>query len=78
MCLDHERLMIEVQCQLMICRRYIGASKGAFQISIVDCSMIKLMSFFDILTFDSLLKLPQPITGLFSPTKSMVARGNQW
>ena len=30
--LDHEGLMIEVQCQLMICRGHIGASTGALQI----------------------------------------------
>ena len=32
MCLDHEGSMIEVQCQLMICRGHIRASKGTFQI----------------------------------------------
>ena len=32
MCLDHEGLMIGVQCQLMICRGHIRASKGTFQI----------------------------------------------
>ena len=30
--LDHEGSMIGVQCQLMICRGHIGASKGTFQI----------------------------------------------
>ena len=30
--LDHEQLMIGVQCQLMICRGHIRASKGTFQI----------------------------------------------
>ena len=30
--LDHEGLMIGVQCQLMICRGHISASKGTFQI----------------------------------------------
>ena len=30
--LDHEGLMIGVQCQLMICRGHIRASKGTFQI----------------------------------------------
>ena len=30
--LDHEELMIGVQCQLMICRGHIRASKGTFQI----------------------------------------------
>ena len=30
--LDHEGLMIGVQCQLMICRGYIRASKSTFQI----------------------------------------------
>ena len=29
--LDHERLMIRVQCQLMICRGHIRASKGALK-----------------------------------------------
>ena len=32
MCLDHEGSMIGVQCQLMICRGHIRASKGTFQI----------------------------------------------
>ena len=31
MCLDHEGSMIGVQCQLMICRGHIRASKGTFQ-----------------------------------------------
>ena len=31
-CLDHEGSMIGVQCQLMICRGHIRASKGTFQI----------------------------------------------
>ena len=31
MCLHHEGLMIGVQCQLMICRGHIRASKGPFQ-----------------------------------------------
>ena len=30
--LDHEGSMIGVQCQLMICREHIRASKGTFQI----------------------------------------------
>ena len=30
--LHHEGLMIGVQCQLMICRGHIRASKGAFKI----------------------------------------------
>ena len=30
--LHHEGSMIGVQCQLMICRGYIRASKGTFQI----------------------------------------------
>ena len=30
--LHHERSMIRVQCQLMICREQIRASKGAFKI----------------------------------------------
>ena len=30
--LDHEGSMIGVQCQLMICRGHIRASKGTFQI----------------------------------------------
>ena len=30
--LDHERSMIGVQCQLMICRGHTRASKGTFQI----------------------------------------------
>ena len=33
--LDHEGLMIGVQCQLMICRGHIRASKGTFQIFLV-------------------------------------------
>ena len=32
MCLDHEGSIIGVQCQLMICRGHIRASKGTFQI----------------------------------------------
>ena len=32
MCLHYEELMIGVQCQLMICREHIRASKGTFQI----------------------------------------------
>ena len=36
----HVGLMIGVQCQLMICRGHIRASKGTFQIFIVvDSSM---------------------------------------
>ena len=40
--LHHERLMIGVQCQLMICRGHIRASKGAFQKNFlgVDYSMV--------------------------------------
>ena len=30
--LHHEGLMIGVQCQLMICREHIRASKGVFKI----------------------------------------------
>ena len=30
-CLHHEGLMIGIQCQLMICRGHIRASKGTFQ-----------------------------------------------
>ena len=30
--LHHEGLMIRVQCQLMICRGHIRASKGAFKV----------------------------------------------
>ena len=30
--LHHEQSMIGVQCQLMICRGHIRASKGVFQI----------------------------------------------
>ena len=33
--LHHEGLMIGVQCQLMICRGHIRASKGTFQIFFV-------------------------------------------
>ena len=33
--LDHEGLMIGVQCQLMICRGHIRAFKGTFQIFFV-------------------------------------------
>ena len=32
MCLHHEGSMIGIQCQLMICRGHIRASKGTFQI----------------------------------------------
>ena len=32
--LHHEGSMIRVQCQLMICRGHIRASKGAFKISL--------------------------------------------
>ena len=38
--LDHEGSMIGVQCQLMICRGHIRASKGTFQFFFVaDGSM---------------------------------------
>ena len=38
--LHYEGSMIGVQCQLMICRGHIRASKGAFQSSfVVDGSM---------------------------------------
>ena len=38
--LDHEGSMIGVQCQLMICRGHIRASKGIYQIFfVVDSSM---------------------------------------
>ena len=38
--LHHEGSMIGVQCQLMICRGHIRASKGTFQIFFVaDSSM---------------------------------------
>ena len=38
--LDHEGLMKGVQCQLMICRGHIRASKGTFQFFfVVDGSM---------------------------------------
>ena len=38
--LDHEGSMIGVQCQLMICRGHITASKGTFQIfCVADGSM---------------------------------------
>ena len=40
MCLHHEGSMIGVQCQLMICRGHIRASKGTFPIFfVVDSSM---------------------------------------
>ena len=42
MCLLHEGLMIGVQCQLMICRGHIRASKGTFQFFFVDGSMANL------------------------------------
>ena len=43
MCLDREGSMIGVQCQLMICRGHIRASKGTFQIFfVVDGSNGKL------------------------------------
>ena len=39
--LHHEGSMIGVQCQLMICRGHIRASKGIFQIFfVVDGSMV--------------------------------------
>ena len=38
--LDHEGSMIGVQCQLMICRGHIRASKGTSQVFfVVDGSM---------------------------------------
>ena len=38
--LHYQRSMIGVQCQLMICRGHIRASKGTFQIFfVVDGSM---------------------------------------
>ena len=37
MCLKHEESMIGIQCQLMICRGHIRASKGTF--FVVDSSM---------------------------------------
>ena len=37
--LYHEGSMIGVQCQLMICRGHIRASKGPFQIFEVDGCM---------------------------------------
>ena len=38
--LDHEGSTIGVQCQLMICRGHIRASKGTFQFFfVVDSSM---------------------------------------
>ena len=38
--LYHEGSMIGIQCQLMICREHIRASKGTFQIFfMVDSSM---------------------------------------
>ena len=37
--LHHEMSMIGVQCQLMICRGHIRASKGTFQFFVVDGSM---------------------------------------
>ena len=37
--LHHEWSMIGVQCQLMICRGHIRASKGTFQFFVVDSSM---------------------------------------
>ena len=41
-CLHHKGSMIGVQCQLMICGGHIRASKGAFQIFVVNGSMGKL------------------------------------
>ena len=37
--LRHEGSMIGVQCQLMICREHIRASKGILQFFVVDGSM---------------------------------------
>ena len=37
--LHHEGSMIGIQCQLMICRGHIRASKGAFQFFVVHGSM---------------------------------------
>ena len=37
--LHHERSMIGVQYQLMVCRGHIRASKDAFQFFVVDGSM---------------------------------------
>ena len=40
MCLHHKESMIGIQCQLMICRGHIRASKSIFQIVfVVDSSM---------------------------------------
>ena len=39
MCLHHEGSMIGFQCQLMICRGHIRASKEAFQFFVGDGSM---------------------------------------
>ena len=42
MCIHHEESMIGIQCQLMICRGHIRASKGALKVhnfSMVNSSM---------------------------------------
>ena len=53
--LHHEGSMIGVQCQLMICRGHIKASKGTFQFFVVDGSMAN-RHFSLILHFKSNLK----------------------
>ena len=49
--LDHEGSMIGLQCQLMICRGHIRASKGTFQIFFVADSSMANWHFSSILHF---------------------------
>ena len=52
--LDHQGSIIRVQCQLMICRGHIRASKGIFQIFfVVDGSMAKLTFYFNFALWSS-------------------------
>ena len=50
--LDHEQSMIGVQCQLMICRGHIRASKGTFQMFFVVDGSLANGHFSSILHFD--------------------------
>ena len=49
--LDHEGSMIGVQCQLMICRGHIRASKGTFQIFLWLTVLCQIDNFCSILHF---------------------------
>ena len=57
MCLHHEGSMIWVQCQLMICRGHIRASKGTFQIFVCLIVLWQIDNFSQILHFGLHLKL---------------------